>query len=51
LSKHSDPFAGENVYRLTNIRREEPALSLFAVPSEFRIIQERPPDGPPRPRQ
>lgn len=45
LSKHKDPFAGENVYRLTNISRDEPALNLFEVPAGYSITTEK---GPPR---
>jgi hypothetical protein len=48
LSKHSDPFAGENVYRLTNIRRDEPALSLFTVPADYRVMEDHPPEPPQR---
>jgi hypothetical protein len=51
LSKHTDPFSGENVYRLTNIDRKEPPLTLFAVPAEYTITEERPPGEPRRPRQ
>lgn len=52
LSKHNDPFAGENVYRLTKISREEPSLSLFQVPADYRVREEHPPEPPQRkPRQ
>jgi len=53
LSKHNDPFAGENVYRLTRISRDEPPLSLFTVPAEYRVIEGGHPPGPQqrRPRQ
>lgn len=51
LSKHNDPFAGENVYRLSSISREEPPLTLFAVPADYRITEERPPEPQRRPRQ
>jgi hypothetical protein len=37
MSKHSDPFVGENIYRLTNITRGEPARSLFEVPADYTI--------------
>jgi hypothetical protein len=37
LSKHSDPRMGEHVYRLTNIKREEPARSLFEVPADYQV--------------
>ena len=36
-SKHSDPRAGDNVYRLANIKREEPAAALFTVPSDYTV--------------
>jgi hypothetical protein len=51
LSKHSDPFAGENVYRLTNITRGEPAASLFEVPADYAVESGPPPRQPKRPRQ
>ena len=34
-SRQSDPRYGETVYRLTNIRRGEPASELFKVPEEY----------------
>ena len=37
MSKHSDPRAGDNVYRLTAIKRDEPAASLFAAPPDYTI--------------
>jgi hypothetical protein len=37
MSKHSDPGMGEHVYRLTNIKREEPARSLFEVPADYQV--------------
>jgi hypothetical protein len=37
MSKHSDPFVGDSVYRLTNINRNEPARSLFEVPADYKI--------------
>jgi hypothetical protein len=46
LSKHSDPFAGENVYRLTGINRGEPSPALFEVPADYRVIEGHP--EPPR---
>jgi hypothetical protein len=36
-SVRNDPMTGENVYQLTNIRRGEPAASLFQVPPEYAI--------------
>jgi hypothetical protein len=46
LSKHSDPRVGENIFRLTNISRTEPAKSLFEVPENYKVedeSQHRPP--------
>lgn len=37
LSKHSDPRSGDNTYRLASIKREEPATSLFSVPSDYTV--------------
>src|SRR5882724_4655625 len=37
MSRHSDPRFGETVYRLTNISREEPAHSLFEVPTDYAV--------------
>jgi hypothetical protein len=34
-SRHNDPRRGETIYRLTNIRRAEPAADLFKVPEEY----------------
>ena len=36
-SKHSDPRAGDTVYRLANIKRSEPALALFNVPDGYTV--------------
>ena len=37
LSKHSDPLVGETTFRLTNIVRNEPARTLFEVPSDYTV--------------
>ncbi len=41
MTRHSDPRSGEVVYRLTNISRTEPDHSLFEVPSDYAIREER----------
>lgn len=44
LSKHKDPRMGETIFRLTNIKRDEPAKSLFEVPVNYQTIDdEKPP--------
>lgn len=37
MSKRIDPLAGDMTYRLTNINRNEPAKSLFEVPSDYKV--------------
>ena len=37
LSKRSDPRSGERTYRVTGLKRDEPAASLFAVPPDYTI--------------
>ncbi len=39
MSKRSDPRFGETAYTLTNIQRSEPAVSLFAVPSDYTVTE------------
>jgi hypothetical protein len=36
-TRHSDPRSGENVFQLSNIRRDEPSPSLFQIPMEFTV--------------
>ena len=55
MSRHSDPRLGESVYRLTNIKRAEPARELFEIPAGYRLEKDdgprgRPGDGP-RPKR
>ena len=54
MTKHSDPRMGEHVYRLTNIKRDEPARSLFEVPADYQVQEGgfgHGRGGPRRPRQ
>jgi hypothetical protein len=37
MTKRSDPFSGESVFQLTNIKREEPAASWFQVPADYKM--------------
>lgn len=50
LSKHKDPRLGETTYRLTGIIRGEPAKSLFEVPANYTVVEDRKPNrrGVPR---
>jgi hypothetical protein len=36
-TKHSDPRSGDTVFRLENLKREEPAASLFSPPSDYTV--------------
>ena len=36
-TKHSDPRSGDTVFRLENIKREEPAAALFGVPADYTV--------------
>jgi hypothetical protein len=52
-SKHSDPRSGDNIYRVDNLKRDEPAASLFTVPSDYAVkdagFQGPKPPAPPAP--
>ena len=41
MSKHSDPMTGEEVFRLTNINRGEPAAYLFQLPAGYQIAERK----------
>lgn len=43
LSRHVDPLMGEQVFRLINIKRAEPARELFIVPNDYKIETDRKP--------
>ena len=36
-TKHSDPRSGDIVFRLENVKREEPAAALFTVPADYTV--------------
>lgn len=40
-TKHSDPRSGDAVFRLENLKREEPAVALFSVPSDYTVKEAR----------
>lgn len=41
MTKRTDPRMGETVFQLTNIQKQEPAATLFQVPSDYPIQQGR----------
>src|ERR1017187_2810232 len=41
MTKHSDPRTGDESFRLTNIRRAEPAAYLFQAPTGYQIYEHK----------
>jgi hypothetical protein len=37
MTRHSDPRTGEEIYKLTNVNRSEPAHQLFEIPADYTI--------------
>ena len=37
FTRHADPRSGERIYRLENIKREEPNAELFKVPADYAL--------------
>ncbi len=37
MSRHLDPLAGEHIFKLVNIKRNEPSSELFTVPAGYKI--------------
>jgi hypothetical protein len=44
MTKHDDPWAGELETQFTNVNSAEPDPSLFTVPSDYKIVEDK--DGP-----
>ena len=42
MTKHSDPWAGELKTEFTTVSTAEPDKSLFSVPSDYKIVDEKP---------
>ena len=51
MSKHTDPFIGEVVFKLVNIKRGEPNADLFKIPTDFKHVESRPRNDDRRPPQ
>src|SRR5262245_43307229 len=47
MSKYRDPRSGETTYRLSNIDRGEPDHSLFEIPADHSIVEEKIHNNPP----
>ena len=41
MNKHSDPWAGELKTQFTNVNTSEPEPSLFQVPNNYKVVNER----------
>jgi hypothetical protein len=41
MTKHNDPWAGELKTQFTNVNTSEPDSSLFAVPSDYKVVSEK----------
>jgi hypothetical protein len=41
MSKHSDPWAGDLKTQFTNVTASEPDASLFTVPSDYKIVEDK----------
>ena len=46
IIKHNDPRTGEQLVAVSNVERHEPAASVFAIPANYKIVDENPPDLP-----
>jgi hypothetical protein len=44
IIKHNDPRTGEQIVAVTDVKRQEPEASVFAVPPTYKIVDENPPD-------
>jgi hypothetical protein len=55
MTRHNDPWAGEMKTQFTNVNTSEPDSALFAIPSDYQIVEEKggpftiklPPPAPP----
>ena len=46
MTRHRDPRSGESTYRLTNLNRSEPDRSLFEVPADYTVREDKLPAKP-----
>jgi hypothetical protein len=42
MTRHTDPWAGELKTQLTNVSNSEPDPSMFTIPSDYKIVDEKP---------
>ena len=41
MTRHNDPRVGEEIFRLTNVRRGEPGAYLFQVPAGYQTVEQK----------
>jgi hypothetical protein len=41
MTKHNDPWAGELKTQFTNVNTAEPDASLFAVPADYKVVEDK----------
>jgi hypothetical protein len=46
IIKHNDPRTGEQLVAVSKVERHEPAASVFAIPANYKIVDENPPEQP-----
>jgi hypothetical protein len=46
IIKHNDPRTGEQLVAVSNVERHEPVASVFAIPANYKIVDENPPELP-----
>jgi uncharacterized Zn-binding protein involved in type VI secretion len=51
MTRHRDPRSGETTYKLTNLSRSEPDRSLFEVPADYTVRENKMPPKKVRPPQ
>ena len=44
IIKHDDPRTGEQLVAVTKVERTEPPAEMLAVPSDYKVVDENPPD-------
>jgi hypothetical protein len=46
IIKHNDPRTGEQIITMSHIDRTEPDATIFAIPADFKVVDETPPPPP-----
>jgi hypothetical protein len=46
ITRHNDPRTGEQLVTISHVERAEPDATVFAIPSDYKIVDETPPPPP-----